>query len=332
MPNAVAQNRKTTRGGRHDRRAQRRAASRSRSTCQRRGAERGRGLGGPRVQRLPGAADDPDHHRGVEEHQPGDDRDRAAVEAEASPAVRPRRCSSRKATPTTTVGSTNGTSRSARGPGPARERAAGAGRARPAARAHRRARVPDGRRPQREPQHRACIRGRPSTASDAAEVEVAVGTEAPREHAADRQHEEDAQHQQGHRAASRPSASRSRSRGSSGHRLTRSLHCAQPLVAVGGDVGRVDGERVRRLHGVRRPVGRQRRAAARPGRRTCSSGSAPCTSGLSRKSTNASAPFDVLRRRRARRRTPPGGSRCRAAPWWSRSSRPSATVNAGEES
>ena len=70
MPKAVAQKRKTTL-------AAPTIAGRSagrvtvRSTCARRGAERGRRLPGARVERLPRGADGADHDRDVEEHQAG---------------------------------------------------------------------------------------------------------------------------------------------------------------------------------------------------------------------------------------------------------------------
>ena len=81
MPNAVAQKRKTmlaapTIAGRSAGRVT------VRSTCHGEAPERGGGLPGPRVERLPRDPDGPDHDGDVEEDEPADDRDRRAVEAE----------------------------------------------------------------------------------------------------------------------------------------------------------------------------------------------------------------------------------------------------------
>ena len=67
----------------HDRRSQGRQGDRAEDLPRRR-TQRGGGLTGTAVQRLPGRADRPDDDGHVEEHQPRDDRDGGAVEAEAT--------------------------------------------------------------------------------------------------------------------------------------------------------------------------------------------------------------------------------------------------------
>ena len=101
--------------------------------------------------------------------------------------------SSRNATPTTTVGSTNGTSSSAR----MRLRNGKASRCRTYA-AGRPSRTEQTRGqpcgPDREPQHP--VGARPAEdVDDGAGVEMAVDHEAAADHPADRQHEEDGEHQ-----------------------------------------------------------------------------------------------------------------------------------------
>ena len=101
--------------------------------------------------------------------------------------------SSRKATPTTTVGSTNGTSSSARmtprngNASRCRTYAAGS----PSSSEHRVASPAD----QTVNHSTRWVRGRGQHLEHAAGVEPAVDEEAPADHPADRQHEEDGEHQ-----------------------------------------------------------------------------------------------------------------------------------------
>ena len=91
--------------------------------------------------------------------------------------------SSRKATPTTTVGSTNGTSSSARSRPPAAELAPVQQVRRRHAEQHRATPSPTAD-DQTVNQMTRCTRGRASTSSDRAGVELAVGPEALGEHPA----------------------------------------------------------------------------------------------------------------------------------------------------
>ena len=213
MPNAVAQKRKTTVAA--ETIAGRSAGSVTvRNTVRGRGAEGGGRLGRARVERLPGAADDADHHRDVEEHQAEHDRDRRPVEPERSRAVRPRRSSCRKATPTTTVGSTNGTSSAARTDPAQRQRRAVQDVRRRQPEQHREQRPGRGRA-EREQHHPvrsgrgSAPRARPPGSS------VVVRPEAERHHRGHRHHEERDQRQHRHQRPAR--------RGPAGRRVSTAI-------------------------------------------------------------------------------------------------------------
>ncbi len=99
---------------------------------ERRGPERGGGLLAARVEVGPARADRAHHDRDVEEGQRQHDRDARCRPGAAEPSQPLAANSWPNATPTTTVGSTNGTATSAAQQRPARERRAGAA-SRPAA-------------------------------------------------------------------------------------------------------------------------------------------------------------------------------------------------------
>ena len=153
----------------------------------------------------------------------------------------------RNATPTTTVGSTNGTITIARRSESGRGTAAGAGRTPSAGRAAPRPGWP-ARRPQREEEDRPGA-GAAEDVEDPGEVEPAVGPEAAGDHAADRQQEEDGDHRQRHQRRGHDrqgAAGRHTSRSPSRReRMTSAVRSPsgqvapfrQPLTAVLGDVG-----------------------------------------------------------------------------------------------
>ena len=263
-PKAVAQKRKTTL-------AADTIAGRSvgrvtvRKTWRRAGAERGRGLTGAAVERLPGGADGADHHGHVEEHQAGHDRDGRAVEVqEAQRAVVAQQLPERDA-------DHHGRQHERHQQQAANQRAEREGQpvqgvrrreAEQQADRRRRAGGPDG-----EPQHP--VHPRPGQhLRHGPRVERArrarTRGRSCRPPAARRR-----------RRAPRPAAAPVRS-GESHRRFIGGpspggdvAPLAQPVIAVGGHLGGVDGVGVGGPLGQLRPLGRQLGSRRPPGRRTC---------------------------------------------------------------
>ena len=233
MPNAVAQNRNDERRGRRDRRGRARAASPSRNARHGDAPERAGGLLGARVELLPEPADRAHHDGVVEEHERGDDRGERAVQAAGTRAARRSTSSDRNATPTTTVGSTNGTVTNARSSAAPAERApvqhvraghAEQHRERPSPSAGLRERQPDDPPGARAGEH----------VGEPAEVERAVGDEPARRPASTTGHAKNTPEERQRHA--RPRAPRTRRRATD----------PTPPQGDGGSGGRRDGHAVSR--------------------------------------------------------------------------------------